>query len=112
MASLDDLLNIDGVVAAGEFTLDGKLVDYKSKMSMSPEMAAMTAQFCASVTMMFNSLAGAHTQLSQMKLSPQHGWMYAGGDYTVAIGGARGVFVETTKADFNKLYEVLVGRPA
>lgn len=112
MASLDDLLNIDGVVAAGEFTLDGKLVDFKSKMSMSPEMAAMTAQFCASVTMMFNSLAGAHTQLSQMKWTPQHGWMYAGGDYTVAIGGTRGVFAETAKVDFNKLYEALVGHRA
>ncbi len=35
MATLDELLKIDGVVAAGEFTADGKLVDYKSKMDMS-----------------------------------------------------------------------------
>ena len=56
-ATLDELLTIDGVVAAGEFTADGKLVDYKAKMDMSPEMAAMTAQFCATVTMMFNSRA-------------------------------------------------------
>jgi roadblock/LC7 domain-containing protein len=35
--------------------------------------------------------------------------MYAGGDWTVAIGGNRGVFVETAKADFNKLYSTLVG---
>ncbi|TMB72743.1 MAG: DUF2173 family protein, partial [Deltaproteobacteria bacterium] len=61
MATLDELLKIDGVVAAGEFTTDGKLVDYKSKMDMSPEMAAMTAQYCATVTMMFNTLAGAYT---------------------------------------------------
>lgn len=27
MANLDNLLNIDGVVAVGEFTADGKLVD-------------------------------------------------------------------------------------
>ena len=30
MSKLDDLLKIDGVVAAGEFTADGKLVNYKS----------------------------------------------------------------------------------
>jgi roadblock/LC7 domain-containing protein len=86
MARLDDLLKIDGVVAAGEFTADGKLVDYKAKMDMSPEMAAMTAQFCATVTMMFNTLAGAYTHLSGMKWIPQQGWAYSGGDWTVAIG--------------------------
>ncbi len=40
MATLDDLLKIDGVVAAGEFTADGKVVDYKANMEMSREMAA------------------------------------------------------------------------
>lgn len=109
MATLDDLLKINGVVAAGEFAADGRLVAYKAKMEMSPEMAAMTAQYCAAVTMLFNTLAGSYTQLSQMNWVPQKGWMYAGGDWTVAIGGYRGVFVETAKADFNHLFEVLVG---
>jgi roadblock/LC7 domain-containing protein len=109
MATLDELLSIDGVVAAGEFSADGKLVDYKAKMEMSPEMAAMTAQFCATVTMMFNTLAGAFSQLSQMNWVPQQGWAYSGGDWTVAVGGNKGVFIETAKADFNKLFEVLVG---
>jgi roadblock/LC7 domain-containing protein len=38
------------------------------------------------------------------------GWAYSGGEYSVAIGagGTRGVFVETAKADFNRLFEVLV----
>jgi roadblock/LC7 domain-containing protein len=109
-ATLDELLKIDGVVAAGEFTADGKLVDYKSKMDMSREMAAMTAQYCATVTMMFNTLAGAYSQLSKMNWLPQQGWAYSGGDWTVAIGGNRGVFVETAKADFNRLFQALVGR--
>jgi roadblock/LC7 domain-containing protein len=109
MATLDELLQIDGVAAAGEFTTDGKLVDFKANMDMSPEMAEMTAQFCATVTMMFNTLAGAFTQLVQMNWVPQQGWMYAGGDWTVAIGGNRGVFIETAKADFNQLFQVLVG---
>ena len=47
MARLDDLLGIDGVMAVGEFTADGTLVDYVSNMNMPPEMAAMSAQFCA-----------------------------------------------------------------
>jgi roadblock/LC7 domain-containing protein len=60
--------------------------------------------------MMFNTLAGAFSQLSKMKWVPQQGWAYSGGDWTVAIGGNKGVFVETTKADFNKLFEVLIGK--
>jgi roadblock/LC7 domain-containing protein len=110
MATLDELLSIDGVAAAGEFSADGKLVDYKAKMEMSPEMAAMTAQFCATVTMMFNTLAGAFSQLSQMKWVPQQGWAYSGGDWTVAVGGNKGVFIKTAQADVNKLFEVLVGK--
>lgn len=108
MATLDELLQIDGVAIAGEFTADGQLVDYKANMDMSREMAGMSAQFCATVTMMFNTLAGSFTQLSQMNWVPQQGWMYAGGDWTVAIAGNRGVFIETAKADFNQLFQVLV----
>src|SRR5262249_58837301 len=111
MATLDELLKIDGVVAAGEFTADGKLVGYKAKMDMSPEMAAMTAQYCATVTMMFNTLAGAFSHLSKMKWVPQQGWAYSGGEWTVAIGGNRGAVLETAQAHFNPLVkEVVRGR--
>jgi roadblock/LC7 domain-containing protein len=96
-------------MAAGEFSADGKLVGYKAKMEMSPELAATRAQFCATVTMMFNALAGAFTQSSKMNWVPQKGWAYSGGDWTVAVGGNRGVFVETARADFTKLFETLVG---
>lgn len=108
-ATLEELLNINGVVAAGEFTADGKLVTYKAKMDMSPEMAAMTAQFCATVTMLFNTLAGSFAQLSKMNWVPQQGWAYSSDKWTVAVGGNRGVFVETAKADFNQLFQALVG---
>jgi roadblock/LC7 domain-containing protein len=108
MAKLDDLLSIKGVVAAGEFTADGKLVDFKANMDMPTEMAAMSAQFCATITMLFDTMAGAFSQLSKMNWVPQQGWMYAGGDMTVAVGGNQGVFVETAKADLNQLFQALV----
>ena len=108
--SLDDLAKLEGVVAAGEFADDGRLVDFRSNGAMTPELAAMSAQFCASITMLFTTLGGAFTQLSGMNWSPQQGWMYAGGDFTVAVGGNRGVFVATEKADFNQLFGLLVGR--
>jgi roadblock/LC7 domain-containing protein len=79
MATLEELLTIDGVAAAGEFAPDGSLVDYKANMDMSPEMAAGAAQFCATVTMLFNTLAGAFSQMSGMSWTPQQGWAYSGG---------------------------------
>ena len=76
---------------------------------MPPEMAAMSAQFCASVSMMFNTLAGAFSHLTPMKWTPQQGWAYSGGEMTVAVGGRIGVFIRTEKADFNKLFQALAG---
>ena len=65
--------------------------------------------WASAVTMMFDTLAGSFAQLSGMNWVPQQGWAYAGGEWTVCIGGNRGVFVETAKADFNRLFEALVG---
>jgi len=110
MTNLEDLLKMEGVLAAGEFAADGSLIAYKANVDMPTEMAAMTAQFCASVSMMFNTLAGAFSQLTPMKWTPQQGWAYSGGEITVAVGGRIGVFIRTDKADFNKLFQALVAR--
>jgi roadblock/LC7 domain-containing protein len=106
--SVDDLLKIDGVAAAGEFTLDGKLVAFKANVDFPKELAEATAQFTSAVTQLFNVLAGSYTKLSPFKFVPQQGWAYSGGEWSVAVGGNRGVFVRTAKADFNKLFEALV----
>ena len=105
--SLDELLKFEGVMAAGIFSPEGKLVDYKSKTGMPKEMAEMTAKFCGAVNMMFDALASAYSQLYKMSWVPQHNWMYSGGDWTVLISGTRGVFVESSKADLEKLLKAL-----
>jgi len=113
MATLTDLAKLDGVVLAFEFAPDGNLLQYEANTETAPELAAMAAQFCASVTMNFNTLAGAFTKLSDMLWMPQQGWAYSGGEYSVAIGGKgyRGVFIRTLSADFNQLFQLLVGTP-
>jgi roadblock/LC7 domain-containing protein len=107
MATLDQLLQTEGAAAA-EFRPDGSLAGFKANMEMPPDLAGMSAQFCATVSMLFGTMSGAFTQLSGMSWSPPKGWMFAGGDWTVAIGGDKGVFVETAKADYNKLFAALV----
>jgi roadblock/LC7 domain-containing protein len=109
MSTLEGLLSIDGVAAVGEFWPAGSLKDFKANLEMSPDLAAMSAQFCATVSMLFGTMSGAFTRMSGMSWSPPKGWMFAGGDWTVAVGGSKGAFVETAKADFNQLYAVLAG---
>lgn len=95
-ASLEDLLKIKGVVAAGEFGLDGSLVDYKADVKFSQDLAQTTARFTSAVTQVFNVLAESFSKLNQeFNFVPQQGWFSAGGDWSVAVGGTRGVFVRT-----------------
>ncbi len=44
-----------------------------------------------------------------MNWVPQHGWSYSGEEWSACTGGGRRrvVFVETSKADFNRLFEAL-----
>jgi roadblock/LC7 domain-containing protein len=109
-SSLQDLLNLRGVVAAGEFGPDGSLKDYEAKVDFDEELAQQTAKFTSAVTQVFDVLAESFSALNpQFGFAPQHGWAYSGGEWSVAVGGHRGVFVKTADADYNELFQVLVG---
>jgi roadblock/LC7 domain-containing protein len=104
--TLDELMNLPGVVAAGEFKEDGPLVDFKGKVER--RIAEMAAQMSASTSRTFKQQAEQFTQASGMKWTPAMGWAFTGGDYTIAVMGNKGVFVETAKTDFNKLFQALL----
>lgn len=104
--SLDTLLQMDGATVAFEFATDGRCLDYRGEHA-TPEMAALIARYCALVTMTFSILAGAFATLSEQNWIPEKLWTYTGGDYTVVVGGYRGVFIETGKTDLKELRAVL-----
>jgi roadblock/LC7 domain-containing protein len=109
-SSLKDLLDLKGVVAAGEFSRDGSLEDFEATVEFPEDLAKQTAKFTAVVTQLFDVLAESYTQLNdQFAFAPQQGWAYSGGDWSVAVGGTRGVFVKTADADYNELFSALVG---
>ena len=112
MTSLDELVKMDGVVFACEFSPEGKCLGYKANMGVSPEMADKAAQYMATVTMMFDTLAGAFSQESKMNWTPQMGWGYSGGDWNVMVSGNRALWVEMSKADLNALWEQLAPEEA
>lgn len=107
MTMLDKLLRMDGVIAAGELSTEGKLLQYKSKIGMVPEMKKISAEFCSTITMMFNTMSDAITQVGHIKLVPQHGWAYIGGDWAVVVGGHFAVYAEMDKADVSTLLKAL-----
>jgi roadblock/LC7 domain-containing protein len=109
MATLQELLDIEGVVLAGEFDFEGRMLDHEANMDISEEMAQMAAQFCAAVSVMLNTMASSFADRSGMNWEPQRGLTYSGGEWPACIGdgGKRGVFVETSKVDFNELFEAL-----
>lgn len=110
---LGELLTLKGVIASGEFSSDGKLLDFLSHSKNFPfDVAALTAQFAAAVTQLLSAMAAAHTKLSGFNWVPQHGWAYSGGELTIVVGGNRGVFVRTAEADFNEVFAALVGSEA
>src|SRR5437879_6607903 len=103
MATLGQLMQIKGVMAAGEFTPTGELVDFRSAMSMSQDQAGMTAQFCNTVSIMLNTLAKAYSHMyTNMTWSPPTFCAYGGGEITVCVGGRKGAFGEIAEADFNQ----------
>jgi roadblock/LC7 domain-containing protein len=104
--SLDDLVNMTGVILAFEFTPDGTCTSYKN---VTREMAAMICRFCAAVTMNFNALASGFTELSEQPWVPQKGWIYVGGSHTVILGkgGYRGVFADSSRVSIDEVSAAL-----
>jgi roadblock/LC7 domain-containing protein len=92
MATLQELLDLEGVVVAGEFDFEGRMLDYEAKMDMPEEMAQMAAQFCAAVSVMLNTMASSFADRSGMNWVPQRGWTYSWGSGPRAsetvVGGA------------------------
>ena len=105
MADLEKLMGLGGAVAAGEFTPGGELVSYKG--DFTEDIAKLIARMCAANTLMGTTQAESFTHISGMKWSPFHGWAVAAGDFSVCVMGHIGVFVETSKADFNDIFKML-----
>lgn len=102
---LGKLMKVKGAIAAGKFTMDGKVEEYTGPLSK--EVAEMVAMMCAANTMMAKMQAEGFTKFSGMKWTPLHGWAVAAGDYAVCVMGHYGVFVKLNEADFNEIFRVL-----
>lgn len=106
---LEELLGIQGVVAAGEFTAEGEVVDYRTAVKMLPEAEQTAAQTLATMVKMSHAADSSYTQATGGRWMSHQARTYSQGDLSLVVGGDRAVVAETAKADFNELFEALMG---
>ena len=105
--SVDELLGLPGVVAAGQFTPDGTAIEFKSAVDLLPPLRDLAMRLSAKVSETFDQLATSYSSMSNMEWTPRHFWTYSGGDWTVAVGGNRLVFARSRDTDLSRLFDAL-----
>jgi roadblock/LC7 domain-containing protein len=110
MIGLDRLMERKGVLAAGQFTHDGRVIRAVGDLSRE-EMKTVALTFALHEK---NSWKAA-TDLKEgtrLEWGNLHGWVLWAGNLALCVSGDTGVFVEASKADFNQLLVDLFGPPS
>ncbi len=109
MIGLDRLMEIDGVVAAGQFSEHGKVI---RKVGEMPEDLMESAELCVNQ----NEASRRFLEALNTKLPRDYGslvgWTVWGSKYSVVVVGNTRVFVRTSRADYNQLMIDLAGSEA
>ena len=98
-------MKIKGVVTAGLFSSDGRLLGYKG--DIPKELAELVAKISAANSQMAQAEAEAFSRLSQMKFSPALDWAVAVGEYAICMMGNYGALVKVSEAGFNLIFKEL-----
>ena len=107
--TLDELIDLPGVVLAIEFEADGALVDSRSRLELPAEEIERAARYSAAATTALAAGAGAYTELTGLEWDPPRWALYSGGEWTTAIAGSRAIIARTDQIAFDELFAALVG---
>ena len=105
MVNLDELTELQGAIAALEFTPGGDLLSYKG--DLPKDVAVMAAKMCAANSLLVSIQAESLTRYNREEWTPFYGWAFAAGKYSVCVMGQTGVIVGSKDADFNNIFSVL-----
>ncbi len=109
MPTLEELMQLPGAIAAGEFDNNGQLCAYTGDISeQAAEIAALMAT--ANLAMANMQAKGYSAYTGKDGFFPVQGFAVAAGKYAACIAGNRGVFVELDKADFDKIFQTLLSQ--
>ncbi len=107
MIGLDRLMERKGVVAAGQFTHDGRVV--RAVGDLSKEEMEKVALTCAKHEKSCWNAATDLEENTHLEWGNLNGWVLWAGKLALCVFGDTGVFVEASKADFNQLLVDLFG---
>ncbi len=110
MIGLDRLMKRSGVIAAGQFTDDGKVA--RAVGDLAPEKMEKLAQLCAKTHASMSQNAKAVGDATGFGFHPMEGWALTGGNVALLVVGNTGVLVDSIKADFSQIWVDLYGPPA
>jgi len=97
---LDRLLKTKGVVAAGQFSEDGKII---RQVSDFPADMMETAELCLRHNRVTADFLTTLNEKSARSWLPLVGWAVWGAKRSIVVIGNTRVFVDTTRADYNQL---------
>jgi roadblock/LC7 domain-containing protein len=95
MVSLEELFEMEGVTAIAQLDDMGRIVDWRAKGVVGPELKEAANKFVTSVTALLDEQA----RVAPRNWHPRRSWMYSGGDMTMIISGNQAIIIETAKAD-------------
>jgi roadblock/LC7 domain-containing protein len=102
LAKTEDLFQLDGVVALAQLDDMGRIVDWKAKGVVDPEIVKEhTSKMLMEITSTFREFA----REAPRNWSPTRALIYSGGDMTLIAAGTVAVTVETKKVNFEKLFK-------
>jgi len=110
MIGLDRLVKIEGVIAAGQFSDDGKVI--RAVGDISEKMMNFTAQMCSKQANNLKTMVYQYSKATKMEWRPLVGWGVWGGKYAIVVINNTWVFIDPTYANFNQLVVDLMGTEA
>ncbi len=109
MIGLDRLMEIEGVVAAGQFSEDGKAI---RKVGEIPEDLMESAELCVRQNRASDEFLKSLNDHLPREYGSLIGWTVWGSRYSVVVVGNTRVFVETGRGDYNQLMINMAGSEA
>jgi roadblock/LC7 domain-containing protein len=95
MVSLEELFEMEGVTAIAQLDDLGRIVDWRAKGVVGPELKEAMNNFLTAVT----SLLDEQARVAPRNWHPRRSWMYSGGDMTMIVSGNQAIIIETAKTD-------------
>jgi roadblock/LC7 domain-containing protein len=103
VALLEELFQLDGVTAIAKLDDMGRIVDWKAKGVVDPEMMRETSKGLEEIISLF--VQGARDR--PRNWIPWRSMTYSGGDMTAIAAGKDLVVVETAKVDMDKILKTM-----